>query len=149
VPKEPHFSSLYIISIYFCPYPCLTSIILDWYCYLSLKFPFLYIMYTLNSITYVSKVLQFSVNSTWILIKNKYETAHHTCINYQPTMIAPMRSSSKSHQIFCCEDFDARRKKWLLYSKFDTDKHSTSTLCSVTFSSDVQYICSDINSNSI
>jgi hypothetical protein len=59
----------------------------------------------------VSKVLQFSINSTWIIVKNKYETAHYTCINYQPTMTAPMRSSSKSHQIFCCEDFDARKKE--------------------------------------
>jgi hypothetical protein len=56
-------------------------------------------------------LLQCSVNLTWIIVKNKNETAHCTCINYQPTMTAPMRSSSKSHQIFCCEDFDAREKK--------------------------------------
>jgi len=42
-------------------------------------------------------------------------------------MTAPMHSASKSHQRFCCEDFDPRKKQWSLFN-CESDIHlSTSS----------------------
>jgi len=42
-------------------------------------------------------------------------------------MTAPMHSASKSHQRFCCEDFDPEKKQWSLFN-CESDIHlSTSS----------------------